>query len=92
MLSPVERAYIELDRALVRLGVSPAAADTPAERTSVLTQVLPLAAEPAYQLLAEYHSATYGPRFYNIHKAQEAARTVRRLSQMAKLRRIVRGE
>jgi hypothetical protein len=91
-LEPVQRAYLQVDRALLRLGVSPEVADTASERTAALASVLPVATEPAYQLLAEYHSATYSPRFYKAHTAQEAARTIRRLSREAKLRRLIGRE
>jgi transglutaminase-like putative cysteine protease len=88
-LSHLERAYAEVDRALLRLGALPAPADTPAERTAHLAFILPPASEPAYELLAEYQSATYSPHLYNIGTAQEAARSIRELSWLAKLRRLL---
>jgi hypothetical protein len=88
-LEPMQRAYLQVDRALVRLGVSPAPADTPAERAATLAYILPLASGPAYRLLAEYHSAIYSPHRYNVHTAQEAARSIRKLSWTARLRRLV---
>jgi transglutaminase-like putative cysteine protease len=88
-LSPLERAYSEVGRALVRLGASPALADTPAERAAALVDLLPLASEQAYSLLAEYQAATYSPHRYNAYLAQEAARTIRRLSWRARLQRFV---
>jgi hypothetical protein len=91
-LEPVQRAYLQVDRALVRLGASPALAATPAERTAALASILPVASEPADRLLEEYHSETYSPRFCNVHAAQEAARSIRQLSWMEKLRRLVRRE
>jgi transglutaminase-like putative cysteine protease len=91
-LEPAQRAYLQVDRALVRLGAAPEVADTPAERTAALASILPLAAEPAYRLLAEYHSEIYSPRFCSLHTAQEAARGIRKLSWMAKLRRLVGRE
>jgi transglutaminase-like putative cysteine protease len=87
-LEPVQRAYLQVDRALVRLGIPPAVADTPAERTAALISILPLASEPAYRLLAEYQSETYSPRFSNVYAAREAARSIRKLSWTAKLRRL----
>jgi hypothetical protein len=89
LLNPLERAYVELDRALVRLGVSPRPADTPAERTAALAHALPAASTPARRLLAEYQAATYSPHHCSIHRAREAARRIRKLSWMAKLRRLV---
>lgn len=89
LLSPVERAYMEIDRALGRLGVSPGPAHTPAERAATLVSALPAAAGPAHHLLAEYQAVTYGLRRRSLHAAQEAAHTIRRLSWKAKLRRLV---
>jgi hypothetical protein len=91
-LGPLERAYIEVDQALMRLGAAPAPADTPAERTATLAYVLPAVAEPAHRLLVEYHSATYSPHRYSVLTAQEAARRIRKLSWIAKLRRFLGRE
>ncbi len=82
-LSPLARAYQELNRALARLGDSPAPAATPAERAAALTRLLPAAAEPAQQLVAEYHIAVYSPRSGDHYVARQAGRTIRRLSWRA---------
>jgi len=89
LLRPLERAYVEVDRALVRLGVSPQPADTPAERAAALVHALPAASAPANRLLVEYQAATYSPHHSSLHTAREAARTIRKLSWMEKLRRLV---
>jgi transglutaminase-like putative cysteine protease len=89
LLRPLERAYIEVDRALARLGVSPQPADTPAERAAALAHALPAASTSANRLLAEYQAATYSPHHCSLHAARGAARTIRKLSWMAKLRRLV---
>jgi transglutaminase-like putative cysteine protease len=88
LLEPLDRAYLELDRALRRLGASPTPADTPAERAAALTQVLPLASEPTYRLVTEYQAARYSPHHSSLFQAQRAARSIRKLSWMAKLRRL----
>jgi hypothetical protein len=88
-LNPMERAYGEVDRALIRLGASPVSADTPAERAAALAALLPLASESTYRLLAEYQAATYSSHRYNQRLAEEAARSIRNLSWKAKLRRLV---
>lgn len=88
LLTPVQRSYMEIDRALRRLGALPRAADTPAERAAALVHVLPVAAGPVHRLLAEYQAVTYGPRRRNVHVAQQAAQTIRKLSWKAKLRRL----
>jgi hypothetical protein len=89
MLSPIERAYGEVDRALARLGASSLSANTPAERAAALAALLPPASESTHQLLAEYEAATYSSHRYNERLAQEAARSIRGLSWKAKLRRLV---
>jgi transglutaminase-like putative cysteine protease len=89
MLSPVERAYAEVDRALRRLGASPMPADTPAERAAALADLLPPASQSTYLLLAEYQAATYSSHRHNARLAEDAARAIRGLSWKAKLRRLV---
>jgi hypothetical protein len=88
-LTPLERAYLELDYALARLGTPPEPADTPAERGAALARLLPATADSAQRLLAEYHATTYGPHFGKLQVAQQAARTIRNLSWQARIRRLV---
>ncbi len=88
-LTPLERAYLELNRALTRLGSPPAPADTPAERALALTRLLSEAADPIQRLLAEFHVAAYSPRSGNLRVARQAARTIRDLSWRARIRRLV---
>ncbi len=90
MLSPVERAYDEVDRALRRLGASPEPVDTPAERAAALADLLPPASQSTYLLLAEYQAATYSSHRHNAWLAEDAARSIRSLSWRAKLRRLLR--
>ena len=83
------RAYQEINNALIRLGVPPDPADTPAERTLTLGRLLPEAADPAQLLLAEYHATAYSPRSGDLDVAQRAGRSIRELSWRAVIRRIV---
>jgi len=87
-LAPLERAYLELNHALVRLNAPPDLADTPAERVAALAHLLPAAMDPAQRLLAEYHATTYSPRPGSFHVARQAARAIRDLSWRAKVRRL----
>ncbi len=89
LLSPVEIAYIELDRALFRLGAAPRVSDTPAERAADLGAILPEASEAVIRLVLAYQGATYSPHRQSVYRAEEAARHIRRLSWEAKLRRLV---
>ncbi len=87
-LSPLERAYLELNQALARLGAPPAAAHTPIERAVALTSLLPEATDPVQQLLAEYETSTYSPRLGDLNIAQQASRTIWILSWQARIRRL----
>jgi hypothetical protein len=87
-LSPLERAYQQINLALARLGRKPAPKFTPAERAATLVQKLPPAKEPAQVVIAEYHRATYSPR-NNADQiaAQNAGNEIRRLSFRASIKR-----
>jgi transglutaminase-like putative cysteine protease len=88
-LAPLERAYLELNHALTRLGTPPEPADTPAERAAAMARLLPATADPVQRLLAEYHAAIYSPHFGNLYVAQQAARAIRNLSWQARVRQLI---
>ncbi|MFW6136245.1 MAG: transglutaminase TgpA family protein [Chloroflexota bacterium] len=88
-MPPLERAYLEINRALARLGVAPDPTATPAEQTAALSEVLPVAAFPAERLLMEYQTTIYGRREGNLQRARDAAREVRRLSWRAAVGRLL---
>ncbi len=88
-LSPLARAYVEVNSALIRLGAPPAPADTPAERTMALSRLLPEAAGSARQLLTEYQDTVYGIRPGNLSIAQQAGRDIRRLSWQVVIRKFL---
>ncbi len=85
-LPEAARAYLELNRALTRLGNPPERAQTPSERAFELAQLLPESRDELKILLAEYHSLAYsnqngaapieGPAYF-------AGREIRRLSWIA---------
>ena len=87
-LSPLERAYQQINLALARLGKKPAPKFTPAERAATLIQKLPPAKNPTQVIIAEYHRATYSPR-NNADQvsAQNAGNEIRRLSFRASIKR-----
>jgi len=91
-LPPLMCAYQELNYALIRLGVSPALAETPTERAVALARRLPAAAEPARQLVAEYHATAYSPDLGDLDVARQAARTIRNLSWRVVLRKLFISE
>ncbi len=86
-LLPLPRAYMELNHALARLGLSPRPSDTPIERAAALVAILPEASEPIHHLLSEYHAAAYGPHPGDLQVAQQAGREIRLLSWQARIRR-----
>ena len=87
-LSPLARAYLELNRALSRLGRPPTTTDTPAERAAILEGLLPVAEKPIHSLLFEYQAATYGERSGDAWVAQQAGKEIRNTSYLALLQRI----
>jgi len=83
-LSPISKAYMEINLALTRLGKAPASTDTPAERAASLGKQLPPSAIPAEVLVREYHLATYSPKqSSNELVARQAAAEIRRFSYRA---------
>jgi transglutaminase-like putative cysteine protease len=89
-LPPLTKAYLEINRALRRLGKSPGQADTPAERVSSLNLLIPAAAEPANYLLEEYHAHMYSSHPANGEKiAREAGKRIRSLSLWAWFNRLI---
>lgn len=89
-LSPLTKSYLEINRALRRLGKTPATSDTPSERVQTLQQLLPATSEPSSYLLDEYQAQMYSPRPANGDKqARSAARQIRNLSLWAWFNRLI---
>ena len=78
--TPVARAYLALNQALVRLGAPPDPSETPSERAADLARLLPTASVPAQRLLAEYHAEVYGPQAGDVQAARQAGRAISVLS------------
>jgi hypothetical protein len=91
-LSPLARSYLEINRALNRLGRPASLADTPAERASTLALELPAAQPPAQRLLGEYETATYGQQSPNLEAAKQAGAEIRSLSFRTFFQRLLRGK
>jgi hypothetical protein len=81
-LTPVGRSYIEINRALRRLGALPSPDITPAERATILTNMIPMAADPVDSLLSEYQRGLYSSHPADSSKARLASRKIRKLSYM----------
>ena len=87
-LSPLSKAYIEINRALSRLGNRPSTADTPAERARSLGELLSPAKSPATQLVTEYEKGTFSLQSADLEKAQNAGGEIKTQSYRAYLQRI----
>jgi len=85
-LSPLERAYQEVNEALRRLGAKPRLADTPAERAVILSRLLPEASGPIRAIVREYHVTAYSAGDGKAPLAQQAAQVIRRLSRQESTR------
>ena len=90
-LPPLSKAYLEINRALTRLGTRPSPNDTPAERAASLSKILPLAQPASQRLLNEYHAATYSLQPADLESARQAGAEIRSLSFRAKIQLILRG-
>ncbi|HEY5670820.1 MAG TPA: hypothetical protein VIS10_12545, partial [Anaerolineales bacterium] len=87
-LSPLERAYQQINLALVRLGKRPQPTHTPSERTTLLVNRLPSTREPAHLVLTEYQNTIYSQHgLTNQIIAQRAGQEIRRISLRAYIRR-----
>lgn len=88
-LSTLSRAYLELNRALSRLGSSPNQADTPSERADTLIQILPVAEIPTRTILVPYQTSIYGNQSPDPDEAKQAGKEVRKLSYLARLQQFL---
>jgi hypothetical protein len=79
-LSTTERSYLEINRALRRLGVSPRVNDTPAERAATLERLLPQVTTAVRNLLVEYQRGAYSPHHAHPQIARRAGMEIRRCS------------
>ncbi len=85
-LTPLMRSYMEINRALSRLGKPPAIHFTPAERAGSLSSLLPQVAPQTASLLNEYQSTMYGRVPGDDQTAHQAASVIRKVSYLARLR------
>jgi transglutaminase-like putative cysteine protease len=88
-LSPLSRAYLELNRALSRLGQPPEISHTPSERANDLVQVLPVTEKPVNSVIIPYQTSIYGNQSADSEDAERAGKEIRKLSFLAKLQRLI---
>lgn len=82
-LSPLTKSYMEINKALRRLGVPPGLNETPAERATKLVSLLPGSDGQVKSLIKEYQYSIYSKRPPNLAIAREAGIVVRKLSYQA---------
>ncbi len=85
-MSPLAKAYREMNRALSRLGSPAKPAETPAERAANLRRIMPEAGDSIASLLGEYQAATYSLFSGNSRVAQLAGKDIRNTSYLAKIK------
>jgi hypothetical protein len=88
-LSLTQRSYLEINRALNRLGRPPAPHHTPSERAGILVNLVPASVNSVYSLLDVYQRATYGQASENPEAARRAGKEIRKLSYLAALQRFL---
>lgn len=88
-LSPIERSYLTVNRALRWMQVTPPATATPAERCEQLKERIPQAAQAIDTLLKLYQQEIYGPHKHPPEEAIQAARVIRSYALLKKAQRLV---
>jgi len=88
----INRAYLELNDSLARLGNQPNPNKTPRERAFLLASIIPELSNPALTLVNQYEIATYGILSPDIISAQVSSRQIRNLTFREYLRRLLGGK
>ncbi len=88
-LSPLVHAYLEINRALKRLGKPAGVQDTPAERGAALSGLLPVVTDPTQLVVAEYQRLAYSRSPNGVLAAREAGKVIRNQSYLALLKRLL---
>ncbi len=86
--TPFERAYIVIGRAIRLMGQPLDIAQTPAERVTTLTTLLPETLQPANTFLTEYQRAQYSPYPGDLGSVRLASQKIQRLAFRAFFRRL----
>jgi transglutaminase-like putative cysteine protease len=79
-LSPLSKAYMEINKALSRLGQPSERYATPAERAAILAGLLPQLQSPIQKLRDLYHTGTYAQKNAEIETAVAAGKQIRKAS------------
>jgi hypothetical protein len=89
-LTPLERYFNAVPKALKLLGKPANPSLTPAEQVSQLIEALPQAEQPAKYLLAELHRGMYSPYPVNLDSARINSREIKRQARQLWVRRLLR--
>jgi len=79
-LPSLSRSYLEINRALKRIGKPGTETDTPKERADALGVIVPAADQPAHELVAEYQLSLFSTQPPNEQTAYQAGQLIRQLS------------
>ena len=82
-LPVLTRAYLEINRALKRIGSMPQPADTPFERVNNLSRLIPPASLPASSILVQYEAQMYSPTGPKPGADQEASAAAKRIRDLS---------
>ncbi len=82
-LPPLSKSYLEINRALNRLGETIGINLTPAERAGKLSNILPPASEPAHRLVSEYEITIFSQEAGDYNIARRSGGEIRSLSLKA---------
>jgi len=86
LLSPISKAYLQINIALERLGADPQLNETPSERAQRLGIIVPETERAAQRLVKEYHLATFSRKPANLVIAWNAATEIRDITRKASYR------
>ena len=89
-LPAISRSYLEINRALKRIGQKTSIQETPLERKDALIRSIPEAKTSAERLLFEYQTYIYSPHDANLEIAQKAGAEIRNLSWLARFAKILK--
>lgn len=89
-LSPLEKSFEEINRALKLFGAQLPASATPAERAARLSEILPEARSAIEELLKEYQMSVYSKAFYPPLLARRAAARIRHAAWKKRYLRFLR--
>ncbi len=85
----IARSYLEINRALERLGKKPAIHHTPSERAHALVDVVPSAYAPTRILSHEYQISIYSDHPVRTESAYKASLEIRKLSRQLWFERLL---